>query len=339
MKQASRSRAGGRARQPLDGRSQAAHTPPSRAWRACRTGHHPHCPFKGHRPPKAAPSTVFLQGDVPREQPLSRLACSDILTAHCLVFSAKYPFQMHLKGTLKYTPCNSVCDRFSPLSSVGRSCVLLHAQTYGPGAALSLVHDRTQPPQPLGLGPHPATAFSISRQGGPPACPHWGLRPIHVQPNKRKRARLLTWAGLTCPSPAASGLSTHSGSGLSTCSSCAAHVPWSSRSVPGHRVGGRHVGGCGQCLPEAASPRAGQPSRVCLSPGSPPTIRLWLTSPHLSPPVRVLSQLQTEIHNRTHNPTTLPRCVHLFTCKVTQGLFSAVTFKFTCSRFFAGNSK
>ena len=120
----------------------------------------------------------------------------------------------------------------------------------------------------------------ISRQGGLPVCPATSYgpesapgplaRPCPAERGEMHKAPDLSW-GLTCPSPAASGLSTPSGSRLHTRPSRAARDPWSSRSVPGRRVGGRHVGGCGWGLPEAVPPRVGQPSRVCLSPGSPPT--------------------------------------------------------------------
>lgn len=82
-------------------------------------------------------------------------------------------------------------------------------------------------------------------------------------------------------------------------------------------------------------------ARVCLRlrppepspafPGSPPSTRRWLTPPHPSPPVRVFSQLQTEIDNSTHDPTAFPRCVRLATCTATRGLISAVPSKRTCS--------
>lgn len=64
----------------------------------------PTVPSKATQPPKAAPSTArwpSFKETYRGEQLLSCLACSDILNAHCLVFSAKYPFRMHLKGTLK----------------------------------------------------------------------------------------------------------------------------------------------------------------------------------------------------------------------------------------------
>lgn len=176
---------------------------------------------------------------------------------------------------------------------MGRSCVLLHAQTYGWGAALSLIHARTQPPWPLGTGPRLAAAFSSARRAAHlrvhlrplGQSQHRGLRLIHVQPNEGKRTQLLTWAGGS-PAPHLLLLgSPPSSSRLHTHPSHATRDPWSSRSVPGRHVGGRRVGGCGRGLPEAAPPRA-FPSLPRL-----PTLDTTLahTSPSVSSCARVFS--------------------------------------------------
>ena len=167
---------------------------------------------------------------------------------------------------------------------------------------------------------------------------HRGLRLVHVQLNEGKHAQLLTWAG---GSPAPHLLLLGSPPPWAPGSTPARATP---PVIPGARDqsravvwGGRHMGGCGLGLPEAAPPRAGQPSRVCLSPGSPSTTRRG-SHPRPISCACVFSAANGNLQQEAWSHG-FPQTCDPVTRRATRGLLPAVPFKCTRSRFFAGNSK